>query len=88
VNQICELPSETMTVDMKGELIQALIPIGLWDVKKPLEEAAGGRSRAISRSVASAGRWIAGHNGRGKLGGSACLLGQKLPIWVPRVRDQ
>jgi len=38
VNEICELPLETMTVDMKAELIQALIPIGLWHVKKLLEE--------------------------------------------------
>jgi hypothetical protein len=38
VNEICELPSETMNVDVKAELIQMLIPIGLLHVKKLLEE--------------------------------------------------
>lgn len=38
VNEICELPLETMAVDVKAELIQASIPIGLWHVKKLLEE--------------------------------------------------
>jgi hypothetical protein len=38
VNEICELPLETMDVDVKAELIQMLIPIGLLHVKKLLEE--------------------------------------------------
>lgn len=29
VNEICELPLDTMDVDVKAELIQMLIPIGL-----------------------------------------------------------
>jgi len=36
VNEICELPLETTDVDVKAELIQMLIPIGLLQVKKLL----------------------------------------------------
>ena len=38
VKEICELPVNTMAVDVKAELIQTLIPIGLWHVKELLEE--------------------------------------------------
>jgi hypothetical protein len=38
VKEICELPVNTLDVDMKTELIQALIPIGLWHVKEVLEQ--------------------------------------------------
>ena len=38
VNEIRELPLETMNVDVKVELIQMLTPIGLLPVKKLLEE--------------------------------------------------
>jgi hypothetical protein len=31
--EICELPLNALNVGMKAELIQALIPIGLWHVK-------------------------------------------------------
>jgi hypothetical protein len=41
VNHICELPLETMDVDVKAELIQMLILIGLLHVKKLLEEEVG-----------------------------------------------
>ena len=37
VREICELPLNAMDVDTKAELIQALIPIGLWHVKEVLE---------------------------------------------------
>ena len=84
VNEICELPLETMTVDMKAELIQALIPIGLWHVKKLLEEEV--RQIAGERYQRRGG--LRGHDRWGKQGGSVYLLDQKLPIMVPRVRDQ
>jgi len=38
VSEICELPLSELDVDMKTELIQALIPIGLWHVKEVLEQ--------------------------------------------------
>jgi hypothetical protein len=38
VKEICELPSSPMSVDTKAELIQVLIPIGLWHVKELLEQ--------------------------------------------------
>jgi hypothetical protein len=38
VKEICELPVNAMAVDVKAELIQALIPIGLWHVKELLQE--------------------------------------------------
>jgi hypothetical protein len=36
--EICDQGFNGMDVDMKVELIQALIPIGLWHVKEVLEE--------------------------------------------------
>jgi hypothetical protein len=38
VKEICEVPLNTLDVDIKTELIQALIPIGLWHVKEVLEQ--------------------------------------------------
>jgi hypothetical protein len=38
VKEICELPLNALDVDMKTELIRALIPIGLWHVKEVLEQ--------------------------------------------------
>jgi len=38
VKEICELPLDTLEVDVKTELIQALIPIGLWHVREVLEQ--------------------------------------------------
>lgn len=83
VKEICELPVKAMAADIKAEVIQALIPIGLWHVKELLEEEvkqiAGERYK---RSV------VPGYDRWGKQGGSVYLLDQKLPIMVPRVRDQ
>jgi len=84
VNEICELPLETMTMDVKAELIQALIPIGLWHVKKLLEE----ELRQLAGERYQRGGGLPGHDRWGKQGGSVYLLDQKLPIMVPRVRDQ
>lgn len=38
VNEVSELPLNAIAVDVKAELTQALIPIGLWHVKELLEE--------------------------------------------------
>jgi putative transposase len=83
VNEICELPLETMDVDVKAELIQMLIPIGLLHVKKLLEEEV--RQIAGERYQRSG---LSGYDRWGKQGGSVYLLDQKLPVMVPRVRDQ
>jgi putative transposase len=83
VNEICELPLETMDVDVKAELIQMLIPIGLLHVKKLLEEEV----RQIAGERYQRGG-LSGYDRWGKQGGSVYLLDQKLPVMVPRVRDQ
>ena len=36
VKEICELPLNALDVDMKAELVKALIPIGLWHVEEVL----------------------------------------------------
>jgi transposase-like protein len=84
VNEICELPLGTMDVDVRSELIQALIPIGLWHVKKLLEEEV----KQLAGEWYQRGEGLPGYDRWGKQGGSVYLLDQKLPIWVPRVRDQ
>jgi hypothetical protein len=38
VKEICGLPLNVLDVDIKTELIQALIPIGLWHANEVLEE--------------------------------------------------
>lgn len=84
VNEICGLQLDTMDVDVKAELIQALIPIGLWHVKKLLEEEV----KQLAGERYQRGGGLSGHHRWGKQGGSVYLLDQKLPILVPRVRDQ
>ena len=83
VKEICKLPLNPMGVDTKAELIQALIPVGLWHVKELLEEEV--RQLAGERYKRSG---LPGHDRWGTQGGSVYLLDQKLPIIVPRVRDQ
>ena len=82
VKEICELPLDTMEVDVKAELIQMLIPIGLLHVKKLLE----GEVKQIAGERYKRGG-LPGYDRWGKQGGSVYLLDQKLPIEVPRVRD-
>jgi len=72
-----------MDVDVKAELIQMLIPIGLLHVKKLLEEEV--RQLAGERYKRSG---LPGYDRWGKQGGSVYLLDQRLPIMVPRVRDE
>ena len=83
MKEITELAMNGMAIDVKAELIQALIPIGLWHVRELLEEEV--RQIAGERYKRSG---LPGHDRWGKQGGSVCLLDQKLPIMVPRVRDQ
>jgi hypothetical protein len=83
VKEICELPVNAMAGEVKAELIQALIPIGLLHVKELLEaevrQIAGERHKRNG---------LPGYDRWGQQGGSVYLLDQKLPIMVPRVRDQ
>jgi len=83
VKEICDLPLKTMDVDVKTELIQALIPLGLWHLKEVLEQEvttlAGERYKR--QGMAGCDRW-------GKQWGSVYLRDQKVPMLVPRVRDR
>ena len=83
VKEICDLPVKTMDVDVKTELIQALIPLGLWHVEEVLEQEvkALAGERYKRQGMAGCNRW-------GKQWGSVYLRDQKVPIPVPRVRDQ
>jgi len=83
VKEICELPLNPMSVDTRAELIQALIPIGLWHVKELLEQEV--RQLAGERYKRDG---LEGHDRWGEQGGSVYLLDQKLPILVPRVRNR
>jgi transposase-like protein len=83
VKEICEVSLNTLDVDIKTELIQVLIPIGLWHVREVLEQEV--RQLAGERYKRNG---FAGYDRWGKQGGFVYLLDQKLPIEVPRVRDQ
>jgi hypothetical protein len=60
--------------DMKTELIQALIPIGLWHVKEVLEQEV---SQLAGERYKRNG--LPGYDRWGQQGGSVYLLDQKLP---------
>jgi putative transposase len=83
VKEICDLPLKTMDIDVKTELIQALIPLGLWHLKEVLEQevTALAGERYKRQGMAGCDRW-------GKQWGSVYLRDQKVPILVPRVRNQ
>ena len=83
VKEICDLPIKAMDVDSRTELIQALIPLGLWHVKEVLEQEviALVGERYKRQGMAGCDRW-------GKQWGSVYLRDQKIPILVPRVRNQ
>jgi putative transposase len=83
VKEITGVTMNEMAIDVKAELIQALIPIGLWHIKELLEEEV--RQIAGERYRRSG---LPGYDRWGKQGGSVYLLDQKLPMMVPRVRDQ
>lgn len=83
VREICELPVEAMSLDVKVEMIQALIPIGLRYVQEVLKQEV--KQLAGERYGRNG---LPGHDRWGEQGGSVYLLDQKLPIMVPRVRNQ
>jgi transposase-like protein len=83
VKEICELPVDAMAVDVKVELIQALIPIGLRHVKEVLEQEV---KQLAGERYKRGG--LPGYDRWGEQGGSVYLLDHKVPIMVPRVRDQ
>ena len=68
-------------IDVRVSLIQALIPAGLYEVNKQLQQdvlmLAGKRYAHGKENV----RWT-------KQGGSVYLLDQKVPVNVPRVRNK
>lgn len=77
-------PAEVPTVDARVALIQALIPLGLAAVAEALEREvttlAGARYARTGGQPALV-RW-------GQQAGSVYLADQKVPVAVPRVRDQ
>jgi transposase-like protein len=83
VKEICDLPLKTMDIDVKTELIQALIPLGLWHLKEVLEQEVTALTgeRYKRQGMPGCDRW-------GKQWGSVYLRDQKVPILVPRVRNQ
>jgi len=83
VKEICDLPLKAMDIDVKTELIQALIPLGLWHLKEVLEQevTALAGERYKRQGITGYDRW-------GKQWGSVYLRDQKVPILVPRVRNQ
>jgi len=83
VKEILDLPGKALDVDARTELIQALIPLGLWHVKEVLEQEV--RALAGERYKRQG---IAGYDRWGKQWGSVYLRDQKVPILVPRVRNQ
>jgi len=83
VKEILDLPAKAMDVNGRAELIQALIPLGLWHVKEVLEEEV--RSLAGERYKRQG---VEGYDRWGKQWGSVYLRDQKVPIPVPRVRDR
>ena len=83
VQELCALSADAMTVDVKVEMIQSLIPIGLRYVQEVLEEEV--RQLAGERYQRDG---LPGHDRWGEQEGSVYLLDHKLPIMVPRVRDQ
>jgi len=83
VKEILDLPAKVMDVNGRVELIQALIPLGLWHVKEVLEQEV--RSLAGERYKRQG---VEGYDRWGKQWGSVYLRDQKVPIPVPRVRDR
>ncbi len=83
VQELCDLSLKAMDIDARMELIQALIPLGLWHVKEVLEQEvkALAGERYKREGMEGYDRW-------GKQWGSVYLRDQKVPILVPRVRNR
>ena len=64
VKEILDLPAKTMDVNARTELIQALIPLGLWHVKEVLEqEVRGLAGERYTRGRGWRGMIVGGSNG-------------------------
>jgi len=83
VKEILDLRDKAVDVDARTELIQALIPLGLWHVKEVLEQEVRGLAGEKYKR-----QGIEGYDRWGKQWGSVYLRDQKVPIEVPRVRDR
>ena len=83
VKELCDVSLKAMDIDVRMELIQALIPLGLWHVKEVLEQEvkALAGERYKREGIEGYDRW-------GKQWGSVYLRDQKVPILVPRVRNR
>ena len=83
VKEICDLSLKAVDIDVRMELIQALIPLGLWHVEEVLEQEvkALAGERYKREGMEGYDRW-------GKQWGSVYLRDQKVPILVPRVRNR
>lgn len=82
--EVCDLRLKQMDGEIRVELIQALIPRGLWHVNEVLEE----ESYKIDGRERYAREGILGHDCWRNQGRSVNLSDQKLPVLVPKVRDQ
>lgn len=84
VVQLTREEYEGLALDSRAELIQALIPLGLMcigeELQREVEQLAGKR---YTRKRSSEGRAYR----HGANPGTVNLLGQKVPIRVPRLRD-
>lgn len=77
------LETELKDLDVRIELIQALIPLGLEAVEEELQKEV---SRLIGEKNSRKGSQIP-YRRWGRQPGSACLSDKKVPIDVSRVRD-
>lgn len=82
VKELLGKPFNMLEVDVKLQLIQELIPLGLMHVEEVLQEEV--RSLAGERYKRNG---IAGHDRWGKQGGSVYLADQKVPVLLQRVRN-
>ena len=81
--ELCDLSLKAMDIDVRMELIQALIPLGLWQVKEVLEQEvkALAGERYKREGIEGYDRWE-------KQWGSVYLRDQEVPILFPRVRNR
>jgi putative transposase len=79
IEKIADLTSDDL--DVRAALIQELIPLGLEEIRKELQDEV--------RQLAGERHARGGHNHRwGRQSGSVYMRDQKFPIEVPRLRDR
>ena len=83
VKELSGKPFNLLEVDLKLQLIQELIPVGLMHVQEVLQEEV--RSLAGERYKRGG---LAGYDRWGKQWGSVYLADQKVPVLLQRVRDR